>query len=570
MTSKNALLRGAALAAMFAAASGSAFAAPVHHKKKAVHHAAPSAPVSSEVGELRSEVQSLRATVEAQAQAQAALQAQIAQQQSQVAQIVSDNQSVEQRLDTVPQQVLTAVGELPKPKTDKVYYRGVSITFGGFAEAAGIYRSKAETADISSSFSKLPFQNDPASHTNEFKGTARQSRYSALVEGDISNDTRAFFYGEFDFQGGAQTANSNQSDSYNPRVRNLYGQLDLDHYGLSILAGQNWSLLTLNTKGITPRNEAPPPSIDAQYVPGFAWARQPQVRVTYNLDKTWWFAASLENPQTTLGTIKSAGGVTITDNQAPTNGFFSGTNYSLNKYPDVIFKAAYEGMLFGDHSFHAEAFGLFRDFYDRTNTVVTAGSQAQILGLSAGAESHDVWGGGGGGSIAFSAIPKILDVQLSGMAGQGIGRYGSGGLADVTSDATGQLRPIPETMWLGGVTWHATPLIDVYVFGGEEQEDSKVYHYSTISSLVVGEGTLPGTTNAACNTEGGTCSPVNKSISQVTTGLWDRIYQGSFGSVRVGVQYSYTERKTFADAATGFAPKATDNMIFFSFRYYPF
>jgi hypothetical protein len=111
------------------------------------------------------------------------------------------------------------------------------------------------------------------------------------------------------------------------------------------------------------------------------------------------------------------------------------------------------------------------------------------------------------------------------------------------------------------------------VFGGEEAETSKTYRYATIPSLVVGQGTLPGTTNAGCAVEStaSTCSPVNKYIQQATVGFWDNIYQGSFGRVRWGIQYSYTERKEFADAtAAAFAPKATDNMVFTSFRYYPF
>ncbi len=573
MTSKNALLQGAALATMLTVVTGGAASAkPVHHKKATHGEAAVAvAAVAPEVNELRSEVQQLRATVEAQAQAQAALQAQIAQQQSQVAQVVSDSQSVEARLDEVPQQVLTTVGEMPKPKTDKLYYKGVSITFGGFAEAAGIYRSRDETADISSSFSKIPY-NASAASTNEFRGTARQSRYSALVEGDITSDTRAYFYGEFDFQGGAQTANSNQSDSYNPRIRNLYAQLDLDQYGLSLLAGQNWSLLTMNSKGITPRNEVTPPQIDAQYIPGFAWARQPQVRLTYHTpDKAWWVAVSAENPQTTLGTIKTASGVTVVNNQAPTNGFFSGTNYSLNKYPDFIGKVAYEGMLFGDHTFHAEAFGVMRNFYDRTVVAPAAGTQAATLGLAAGNSNQDTWGGGGGGSIALSVVPKLLDAQVSIFGGQGIGRYGSGGLADTTSDATGKLHGVPEFMWLAGGTWHALPVLDIYVFGGEEREASKLFHYSSVPSLVVGQGVLPGTNNSGCATEAGTCSPVNKEISQITTGFWHKVYQGNFGRVQWGLQYSYTELKAFADATvTGYTPKGTENMVFASFRYYPF
>jgi hypothetical protein len=49
----------------------------------------------------------------------------------------------------------------------------------------------------------------------------------------------------------------------------MYGSVDWDNLGLHLLAGQAWSLATLNSQGITPRNEVPPPTIDGQYIPGF-------------------------------------------------------------------------------------------------------------------------------------------------------------------------------------------------------------------------------------------------------------------------------------------------------------
>src|SRR6202008_888165 len=145
----------------------------------------------------------------------------------------------------------------------------------------------------------------------------------------------------------------NESNSYNPRIRNLYGTMDWDYSGWHLLVGQNWSLLTLNSKGISPRNEVPPPSIDAQYVPGFAWARQPQVRIVKDFaDKQYWLALSLGNPQATFsGTAghQRPTGVTVTNpvtgnttiNGAPAvGGAFSGFNSvnttSLNRVPDVI------------------------------------------------------------------------------------------------------------------------------------------------------------------------------------------------------------------------------------------
>ena len=535
----------------------------------------PPAASAADLDALRSEVEMLKSRLDDEAAANAQQASKLQQTEAELAaakasstQAVQTAQADQQQILTIPAQVETAVAAA-KPKTDKIYYKGVSITLNGFAEMASIYRSHDETADISSSFSKIPFHNDKASRTGEFLLSARQSRYSALIQGDISPAIQAGFYGEFDFQGGAQTANSNQSDSYNPRIRHLYGQVDWNDLGWHLLAGQNWSLVTMNTKGITPRNELTPPQIDAQYVPGFAWARQPQIRLTKDFNKELWIAVSAENPQTTFGNVATASGVSITNSQAPTNGFFNGTNYSLNKYPDVVAKIALEKK-FDGHTLHLEALGLWRSFYDRVSIAPTPTNQAGLLGYAASNGNATTYGGGVGGGVVFDLVPKLLDVEGSVLAGNGIGRYGSAGLPDVTARPDGSLQAIPETMWLAGATLHATPMLDFYLFGGQEAERSKVYASPALpASVAFGYGTLPGSSNAGCAVEGGTCSPVTKSIDQLTAGFWDKVYQGPFGRVQFGLQYSYTERKTFADSA-GYAPKGTENMVFSSIRYYPF
>ena len=482
------------------------------------------------------------------AQAQAAASAQVAAAQAQI-------------IQTIPAEVKKEVAA-NKPKNDKAYYKGISITMGGFAAAESVYRDRDETADIGSSYSKIPFATDAASHTGETHLTARQSRYSILAQGDVSKDLDAAFYGEFDFLGAAQTANSNQSNSYQPRIRNLYGEANWKDEGIHVLVGQNWSLLTLNSKGITPRNEVPPPTIDASYVPGFAWARQPQVRLVKDFNKEVWVGVSLENPQTTFSGSAAAGGVTVTNNQAPTSQYFNGTNYSLNQYPDVIGKVALEKHI-GDHTLHAEVEGIFRSYMDRVN--IAAGSAATTLGYAAGNTTQNTNGGGAGGSITFDLVPKRLDLQGSFLAGTGIGRYGAAGLPDTTVGPNGSLKPIPETMFLAGATLHATPQLDFYVFGGGEFEGQKTY---LVGGKVVGYGSTVAS-NAGCITELGSCSAVTKSIDQIAAGFWDKAFTGPFGQIRVGLQYSYTERKTFNDN-TGFGPKVNENMVFTSFRYYPF
>ena len=104
-----------------------------------------------------------------------------------------------------------------KPKTDKIYYKGITVTLGGFAAAEGVYRTKNDVADIGSNYSKIPYNNATLAHTDELRGTARQSRLSILAQGNLTPDMVAAFYGEFDFLAAAQTGNSNESDSYSPR-----------------------------------------------------------------------------------------------------------------------------------------------------------------------------------------------------------------------------------------------------------------------------------------------------------------------------------------------------------------
>ena len=130
---------------------------------------------------------------------------------------------------------------------DKLNYKGVSITLGGFLEAATIYRDRNLGSDIATPFQNIPFTGpagpgNPSSaasagHAEEFRNSERQSRLSLLVQGDVNPTTHLAMYGEFDFQAAAHTANLNESNSFNPRIRHLYGTVDWDTYGLHFLAG---------------------------------------------------------------------------------------------------------------------------------------------------------------------------------------------------------------------------------------------------------------------------------------------------------------------------------------------
>ncbi len=218
---------------------------------------------------------------------------------------------------------------------------------------------------------------------------------------------------------------------------------------------------------------------------------------------------------------------------------------------DFIAKAALETTV-GGHDLHVEGFGIYRTFTEHFNgSAVVAGS------------NDDAHAFGYGGSINLQVVPKLLDVQFSGIGGRGIGRYGSAGLPDVTFDKEGNIHPLDEFMLLGGATLHATPMLDLYVFAGEEQEYQKLLDGGT-----AGLG-LSTANNMDCLVEGGAnCAGNTRRIRQVTGGFWQKIYSGSFGRAQVGLQYSYTQRQLFS--GIGGAPQAHTSMGFLSFRYYPF
>src|ERR1700759_974907 len=93
----------------------------------------------------------------------------------------------------------------------------VNITFGGFTELATIYRNKSESTDVVSSFNGTPLGNNEQSNASEFRFSARQSRFSMLAQTNSTNGYKLESCLEFDFLGAAPTANSNKSNSYQPR-----------------------------------------------------------------------------------------------------------------------------------------------------------------------------------------------------------------------------------------------------------------------------------------------------------------------------------------------------------------
>lgn len=501
-----------------------------------------------------------------------AQQAQINQQQQQLEMLKAQAQTAQTQADkanaTAQAAQTQAQAAQPAPNGNGLLSHGilykssaVTLQLGGFIEAAGIERNHNEESDVGSSFklassgtNGIPLANSPSYYSSEFRETERQSRLSLLAQGDDEMKNYAAYF-EFDFLGAAVTANSGESNSYTPRVRHMYATYDDAADGWHVLAGQTWSLLTLDRVGITPRSEITPTTIDAQYVTGFTWSRAPQIRVVKDFDKQLWVGISAETPQASnfnggayngTGELTTAvGGINV--NQAG-GSLLNTTNYSIDEVPDLVAKVAYDPG-WG----HYEVYGVGRFFHDYANVT---GS------VSPG--SHDTFGGGAGAAAVLPVIDKKLDFQLSFLDGSGIGRYGSAQFSDtVVNGSNDEMTPIPEFMGLAGLVGHPSPDLDLYSYGGIEQVQK------TAVTGTTGYGN-PLYVNTGCSIENSAtgCMANASSEWQATLGGWWKFYQGNAGMMEIGASDAYMHVSTFS--GVGGAPHASENIIMTSFRYYPF
>jgi hypothetical protein len=595
--------------------------------------------------------QSQTATTEAQSKAEAA-QSQASAQSQTVDSLKSDVADLKMNSTNAAVALQEAQTNITKQfeSPGAIHYKGITITPGGYVEAATVTRQRATSADINTPFNSIPFPGNSLSRVWENNFTARQSRLSLLGESKIGN-VKLTGYWEADFLGTGVTSNNRQSNSYVLRQRVIYGQAKFDN-GFSFTAGQMWSLVTEDKKGIDNRQELPPLVIDPQYNVGFSWARQYGARVVKDFNGKFAIGIAAEAPQATIGgrgfsslAVNNAGTVNTTTNtflDAPGAGgglfnFVDTTGYTINKAPDGIVKVA------ADPGWgHYEVYGVVSTFRNRVFPCGVAGSNQgdttatgippafkgivcpvtnTAVSSAAGAFNDTRVGGGIGANFRLPVVPKVLDFEVQGLAGDGVGRYGSAQLADLTFRPNGTEALIRTAHGMTGLEYHSNKL-DAYVYGGAEYAARTSYTgYDSIS--VIKTAAIPASTtfpsgspattlttiktngiggygspfanNTGCLTElppnnttgattvgglnpvttpsgGGTCAGDTRIIEEGTLGFWYKFFQGPKGGLRWGIQYSYFMKDGWSGnnnkPVIGFAPKSVDNMVWTSFRYY--
>jgi hypothetical protein len=403
-----------------------------------------------------------------------------------------------------------------------LYYKGISLTPGGFLAGDTIYRSKGTGSDILTPFNNLPYQGDDRYLLSEFYGSARATRLSLLFESAPKWGALRGYY-ETDFLGTGTNSSNNQFNSYLLRMRLLYGEVERND-GWKVAFGQMWSLATEGDKGI-PSNSSGvvnPQTIDPNFVPGFIFARQWGVRVVKSIDNgKFTFGIAGENPQliytaslagntpyavlgssgNPAGYNAAIGGVSTTTyvqnyvpavpsvasaGYVPVYGSVTAAsniaNYSFNVAPDLIIKAV------ADPGWgHYEIFGILGFAHETIYPGVTTdsikyGGQFDITCPSSvgtcspvapvpnptTSKADSITLGGVGASFRVPVVKNRFNFGAKALYGPGVGRYGASTLADVTSRADGSLASIHNLSGLLTVDWAPTKRLTLWGnYGGD-------------------------------------------------------------------------------------------------------
>ncbi len=409
----------------------------------------------------------------------------------------------------------------------------------GFMDATFVYRDKAANSQIGSNFGSVPYNNTVGGKISEDRFSIQNSRLGFRADGDWKG-AHFIGYNEFDFLGsGAGNNYSVTNGAVVPRIR-LYW-VDVRKNGWEFLAGQSWSMLTPNRKGISPL----PGDIfysqvfDVNYMAGLTWTRQPGFRVLYHFGSTVTWGFSAENPEQYIG--GSAGGsaivlpaalASLTPTQLDQGNINNGTPTLT---PDFISKIAWDP----SSRFHAEVGGILSTFKILKNPA----------NLSSAAYNTKA-----GGGVLFGMngeVFKNFRLITTNFWSDGDGRYLFGQAPDLVVGANGNISLMHSGGTVDGFEARAGKWLLFGYYGGiyipkDVQIDA--------TGKPVGYGYL------------GSSNSQNKAIQEVTFGFNETVWGSPrYGAINLIGQYEYLTRNPWY---IGTGPKDThDNTIYFDIRY---
>jgi hypothetical protein len=421
----------------------------------------------------------------------------------------------------------------------------VGIMPVGFMDLTTFWRDKdAATGTMGSNFANVPFNNAVGGNLSEFHFSAQNSRIGFRIDGDWKG-THFIGYNEFDFNGtSGSTSLAVTNGAIVPRLR-LYW-LDVRKGSIEFLAGQSWSMMTPNRKGLSalPSDLFYSQAVDINYIAGLTWTRQPGMRILFHgpQDKVN-FGLSVEQADQYIGGSAGAASITLPSAlsglvpaQLDSAGNISGASFlqTPTLAPDIIAKLAFDPI----SRFHFEVGGILSSF--------------KTVGLAA-PWSHNTKTGEGLTFGLNAGITNNVRFVASGLLSDGEGRYLFGVAPDLIVRADGSLSPVHADSWISGLegTFKNTLL---YAYYSGDYIGRNVAIDANGTSLI-GWGYRGSATNQ------------NRAIQEITFGFNQTIWKDAkYGAVNVMGQYEYLMRAPWYVALN--TPKGThDNTIYFNVRY---
>ncbi|MFC6645250.1 hypothetical protein ACFQBQ_06540 [Granulicella cerasi] len=511
-------------------------------------------------------------------EAQAAASSQ-QQQVNTLQQTVTDMKATDQGLqETVVANQAQMRQELESPLA--LHYKGVTIKPVGFFAFEGVWRQRSVNSDINTPFNTIPLPGANEGHTSELNFSGRQSRIGALVTGDAGNFKLSGYF-EADFLSSGTTSNDNQSNSYTLRQRQFWGKAETASR-FAITGGQMWSLITETGLSTNNATEKLPNTIDPQYMVGFNWTRQPGVRLQQQFGdiKTGLFTAAIavEQAQTlSAGVNGTAPAGYLFQGAGVGGGLYNATaSYSNNVAPDVLVK----GTLDYPHA-HIEVGGLARFFRTTYNPLTSGNSSTYTYDTTK--QLKDTKTGGGAFASVRVTPGKFVTLAVQGLAGQGVARYSSATLSDVTVKNDGTLEPIRHYSGLFSLETHPTKKLDVFTYYGGEynqrtqyQIGSNIFGYGATSANNAGCYAVAAVGGNAATDTATNCAGLTRYIQEGMIGWTYRIVDSpKIGRLQYSMTYQYIQRNLWSGSVAGTTvpnaptgPRALDNMIHVGMRYY--
>jgi hypothetical protein len=415
----------------------------------------------------------------------------------------------------------------------------------GFMDLTADWKDKNAGGSLGSNFGSVPYNNAATSKLAEFRFSPQNSRIGFRVDGNWQG-AHFIGYNEFDFLGTSGGNNlSVTNGAFVPRIRLYWVDVRKDKF--EFLAGQSWSMLTPNRKGISalPGDIFYSQVIDVNYMAGLTWTRQPGIRFLYHPSEQVTMGVSFENPDQYMG--GSAGGSTTVLPAALTGlaatQLDNQTNVQTipNLHPDIIGKIAFDPSA----KAHIEVAGIMRTFklWNITTGQPTSGQYFTKTG--------------GGGSVnANFEIVKNVRLVTNNYWSDGGGRYLFGQAPDVVVRADGSVSPI-----------HSGGTVD----GIEATVNKNTLLYAYYGGIYVGKNVVVDANSTSLVGYGyrGSANSQNRAIQEISFGFNQTLWKDAkYGALNLMGQYEYLLRSPWYWAANVAGGKGThDNTIYFNVRY---